>query len=171
MRLFFALWPDASTARQLAQLAGCLTIGARGRLVNPRNYHATLAFVGEVSALKLAVLQQIGRSLRAAPFTLICDSTEYWPRPKVVVALAREAPLGLLDLWARLHDAIALPRTELHTHVTLARKVAQAPVLQAMSPLVWQVASFSLVRSETGGVESAYTVLDTWPLLYTRENH
>jgi hypothetical protein len=25
--------------------------------------------------------------------------------------------------------------------------------------------SFSLVRSDTGGAESAYTVLDTWPLL------
>lgn len=171
LRLFFALWPDDSVVRQLAEVAGRLRVGARGRLVNPRNYHATLAFVGDVPELKLAVLQQIGRSLRAAPFTLVCDSTEYWRQSKVVVAVAREGPAGMLDLWARLNDAIALPRTELRAHVTLARKVAQAPVLQAMSPLVWQVTSFSLVRSETGRVESAYTVLDTWPLLYEIENH
>ena len=171
MRLFFALWPDDDVTRWLTQMARQIKLEGRSRRVDPKNYHVTLAFVGEVPASRLAVLQQIGRSLRAAPFTLVCDSTEYWRQSKVVVAVAREGPAGMLDLWARLNDAIALPRTELRAHVTLARKVAQAPVLQAMSPLVWQVTSFSLVRSETGRVESAYTVLDTWPLLYEIENH
>jgi hypothetical protein len=49
--------------------------------------------------------------------------------------------------------------------VTLARKVMQAPVPQAMSAFVWRATSFSLVLSETGGIASAYTVVDTWPLL------
>jgi hypothetical protein len=39
-----------------------------------------------------------------------------------------------------------------------------------MSPVVWRAASFSLVRSDTGGTESAYTVLDTWSLLDEIEN-
>ena len=54
--------------------------------------------------------------------------------------------------------------------VTLARKVTQAPVLQAMSPVSWRAMNFSLIRSDTGGVESAYTVLDTWSLLDEMEN-
>jgi hypothetical protein len=39
-----------------------------------------------------------------------------------------------------------------------------------MSPIVWQATNYSLIRSDTGGVESAYTVLDTWPLLDETEN-
>ena len=50
-------------------------------------------------------------------------------------------------------------------HVTLARKVVQASVLQAMSPLLWCAHSFSLVRSEMSGAHSVYTVVDTWQLL------
>jgi 2'-5' RNA ligase len=58
----------------------------------------------------------------------------------------------------------------LRAHVTLARKVTQAPVLQAMSPLYWNTRSFSLICSETGGTCSAYTVVDTWPLLDESQN-
>ncbi len=170
MRLFFALWPDAEVTRQLAQTARQLKLEGRSRRVDPKNYHVTLAFVGEVPAPRLAVLQQIGRSLRAPRFTFTCDSIEFWRESQVVVAAARAAPPGLLDLWAQLNDAIGLPRERLRAHVTLARKVTQAPVPQAMSPVVWQATNFSLIRSDTGGAESAYTVLDTWSLLDETEH-
>ena len=170
MRLFFALWPDDEVTRQLTQVARQLTLEGRSRWVNPKNYHLTLAFVGEVPATKLAVLQQIGRSLRAAQFAVTCDSIEFWRESKVVVAAARAAPPGLLDLARQLNDAIGLPPERLRAHVTLARKVTQAPVQTAMLPLVWRPTTFSLIRSDTGGVESAYTVLDTWSLLDEMEN-
>ena len=170
MRLFFALWPDADVTRQLTQVARQLKLEGGCRWINPKNYHVTLAFVGEVPATKLAVLQQIGRSLRAPRFAFTCDSIEFWRESKVVVAAAHVAPLGLLDLARRLNDAIGLPAERLRAHVTLARKVTQAPVLQAMSRVVWRTTDFSLIRSDTGGVESAYTVLDTWSLLDETEN-
>ena len=170
MRLFFALWPDADVVRRLTHVAGQLKIGGRSRGVAPKNYHVTLAFVGEVPATKLAVLQQIGRSLRAPRFTLRCDSIEFWRESQVVVAAARAAPAGLVDLWTKLNNAIGSPPERLRAHVTLARKVTQAPVPQAMSPVVWRAACFSLVRSDNGGTESSYTVLDTWSLLDEIEN-
>jgi 2'-5' RNA ligase len=165
LRLFFALWPDVDVTRQLNQMAGQLNFETRSRRIDPKNYHVTLAFVGEVPAAKLAVLQQIGQSLRAHQFTFSCDSIEFWRELQVVVAAASAAPPGLLDLCRKLNDAIGLPRERLRAHVTLARKVTQAPVPQAMSPVVWRATNFSLIRSDTGGVESAYTVLDTWSLL------
>ncbi|HEY2464200.1 MAG TPA: RNA 2',3'-cyclic phosphodiesterase [Steroidobacteraceae bacterium] len=169
MRLFFALWPDDEIRRQLAPTSRRLSLESQSR-VDPKNYHVTLAFVGEVPAAKLAVLQQLGGSLRVPRFTVTCDSLEFWRESKVVVATAGAAPAALLDLWEKLHDAVGLPRERLRAHVTLARKVAQAPVLQAMSPVLWHATNFSLIRSDTGGVESAYTVLDTWPLLYEMGN-
>jgi 2'-5' RNA ligase len=170
MRLFFALWPDPAVARQLAHLARQLNLEGRGRLVDPKNYHVTLAFVGEVPATKLAVLHQIGGSAHATQFTFTCDSIEFWREPQVVVAAVRAAPPGLLDLWTKLNEAIGMPRERLRAHVTLARKITQAPVPQAMSPVVWRATHFSLIRSDTGGFESAYTVLDTWSLLDKPEN-
>jgi 2'-5' RNA ligase len=170
LRLFFALWPDADVSRQLTQVARQLKLEGRNRWVDPKNYHLTLAFVGEVPATKLAVLQQIGRSLRAPQFAFTCDSIEFWRESRVVVAAANTAPPALFDLSTQLNNAVGLPPERLRAHVTLARKVTQPPVLQAMLPVVWRATNFSLIRSDTGGVESAYTVLDTWSLLDEMEN-
>jgi RNA 2',3'-cyclic 3'-phosphodiesterase len=156
--------------RQLTQMARQMNLEGRSRPVDPKNYHVTLAFVGEVPDARLAVLQQIGRSLRVARFAFKCDSIEFWQGSQVAVAAVGTAPPGLRDLWAKLNSALGLPREPLRAHVTLARKVTQATVPQAMSPVEWQATNFSLIRSDTGGVESAYTVLDTWPLLDETEN-
>jgi 2'-5' RNA ligase len=131
-----------------------------------------LAFVGEVAAEQLAVLQQIGRSQRFAGCTLKFDAVEYWREPRVVVATAQQIPAQLHGLWAQLQQALVQsralrfePAPPLRAHVTLARKVAQATVLQAMSPFEWASRDFSLVCSDTSGAHSVYTVVDTWPLL------
>jgi 2'-5' RNA ligase len=169
LRLFFALWPDVEATRLLTQVARQLNLEGRSRWVDPKNYHVTLAFVGEVPATQLAVLQQIGRSLCVPGFAISCDAIEFWRQSQIVVATAAAAP-GLLDLCTKLNDAIGLPREQLRAHVTLARKVTQAPVPQAMSPIVWRATDFNLIRSDTGGTESAYTVVDTWSLLDEIEN-
>jgi 2'-5' RNA ligase len=168
VRLFFALWPEDDTVRQIESTASLLRLEAGARFVAAHNYHLTLAFIGEVAELNLAVLQQIGKTARGSGFTAVCDLLEHWPQPRAVVAAVRNAPAALLDLSARLHEAVELPQIPLRAHVTLARKVAQAPVLPAMSPILWRATEFSLVQSQTGSASSIYTVLDSWPLLYER---
>jgi 2'-5' RNA ligase len=166
MRLFFALWPDADTKNQLAGVAAKLRLAAPARLVPADNYHSTLAFLGEVPSSRLPGLLAIGAMQRASRLTITFDATEHWAKSRVVVAAAQKMPHQLLTLWDQLHKDLALKaQPNPRAHVTLARKVAQAPVLQAMSPVAWSTNSFGLYRSETGGVQSAYTVVDTWPLL------
>ena len=166
MRLFFALWPEGEVARELESAANQLTLEDAARRVPARNFHLTLAFIGEVAEQKFAVLQQIGHTIRASRFTAVCECLEYWPQPRAVVAVVRNAPAALLALSARLQEAAKLPQAPLRAHVTLARKVTQAPVLPAMSPICWRATQFSLIRSQTGSCASAYTVVGTWPLLY-----
>ncbi len=174
MRLFFALWPGARERAAIADAAAAFTDGLHGRRIPPENYHLTLAFVGEVTAAQFAVLQQIGRDQRLTGCTLTLDAFEYWREARVVVAHARKTPPELLELSVQLRGALAQspaafrlePARPLRGHVTLARKVAQAPVLPAMSPVEWTAREFSLVRSDTSGVRPVYTVVDTWPLLY-----
>jgi 2'-5' RNA ligase len=177
VRLFFALWPDVRTRELISSAASALQLSTPARRVPPENYHLTLAFVGEVDAIQLAALLEIGRSQRTAACTLKVDQFDFWPEPKVVVAVASETPPALSGLSIELHRELLLrdvtrnpsrpfaPPAPLRAHVTLARKVAQAPVLQAMSPIRWSARSFSLVRSDTSGAQSVYTVVDTWPLL------
>ncbi len=166
MRLFFALWPDVKTKQQLAGAAAKLAPANPSPLVSADNYHVTLAFVGEVPSSRLPGLLEIGAMQQAPRCTIILDATEYWPNSRIVVAAAQNTPPGLLELWEQLHEVLALEsRVRMRAHVTLERKVAQAPVLPAMSPIVWRTSRFGLFRSELSGVESAYTVIDTWPLL------
>jgi RNA 2',3'-cyclic 3'-phosphodiesterase len=174
LRLFFALWPDAATRERLAGAAAALRLTKEARLVPQQNYHLTLAFVGEVASSQVALVQRIGGGQRAVGCTITIDAYEYWPEPQVVVAVAREPPTPLAELWMRLRQDLVLNQAvlklnhaqpSLRAHVTLARKLAQAPVLQAMSPFDWSARSFSLVRSDTSGAHAVYTVVDTWPLL------
>jgi RNA 2',3'-cyclic 3'-phosphodiesterase len=174
VRLFFALWPDRRVRTCIARAAVGLPAELDAFRIPQENYHLTLAFVGEVPAPQLKVLQQVGGSQPLRGFTLNFDAYEYWRPPRVVVAAARQIPPELLELWTQLHRALtqsqAVPHFErappmLRAHVTLARKVAQAPVLQAMSPFKWTLREFSLVRSDTSGAHAVYTVVDTWPLL------
>ena len=94
-----------------------------------------------------------------------------WPNSGAVVLTARENPRDLAAQTDSLRAAVAThvgakrEKRGWRAHVTLARKVAQAPVLPAMSSVLWVSHSFSLMRSETGENESAYTVVDSWSLL------
>ena len=170
MRLFFAVLPPPEVRNGIAAAALRLPLDADSALVRPDNYHMTLAFVGEVPAAQLATVREIGDSQHACSFTVRFDAYEYWPEAAVLLAAAREIPSTLTRLWERIHAGLAnhqLARKPelLRPHVTIARKVSQAPVLQAMSAFGWKAQTFNLMQSTRDGVEPTYTVLNTWPLL------
>ncbi len=132
----------------------------------------TLAFVGEAPESQAAALRRIGGSQRMRRFAVQFDVFEYWEKSLVVVAAAREFPPELKHWWLQLHADLAQHHlaldpspTRLRPHVAIARKVMQAPVLQAMSAVVWKMQSFSLLHPNTGAPQPIYTVVDTWLLL------
>ena len=164
MRMFFALWPDADLRARIAEAAAALLLPGDARRVPRENYHVTLSFVGEIAPSQHPVLQRMGRDLKGSACVFKLDGYEYWPRAQVVALVAQEIPAALTQLHAQLRLVLG-PMCLLRAHITLARKVTQAPVLPAMSPIYWNARSFVLVRSDTSGEHSAYTVVDTWPLL------
>jgi 2'-5' RNA ligase len=142
LRLFYALRPDEAMRARIAATAAALPATATQRPVSPDNYHLTLAFVGAVPAARLDELRELGRAVRATRCTLVFDAYEYWPKPEVVVAAARVIPGELERAWSELHLRLARARFELapkrlRPHISLARKVTQAPVLPAMSAFSW----------------------------------
>ena len=168
MRLFFAAFPDDGTRRLIASAAS-LMLGDGARLVPCENYHMTLAFVGEVSDARAASLRTLG-PLEVPAFTVCFDTCEHWQRSEVIVFAASECPSALRDLQCKLRGEldrqdIAPDARAFCPHVTIARKVTQAPERQAMSKFLWPVTAFELVRSVRSSAGSSYTVLDRWPLL------
>ena len=170
MRLFFAAFPAPEIRRRIESAAAALRLPGDARRVPTENYHITIAFAGEVSGEQAIALRAIGAAVRHPPFELCLDAYDYWQTSGVVVATARECPPTLLALHRALRDGfvgLALPAdpTAFRAHVTLARKITQAPVLKAMSPFAWTVRDFQLVRSARSAEGSVYTVVDSWPLL------
>ena len=169
MRAFFAALPDPDTRARIAAAAAALHPELP---VSPEDYHLTLAFVGEVAETLLAPLRQIGAAQRGRTFNLRIDAYEHWPRPRVLVVAASAVPAALQSLSHAL-DAdlaaqslpVALAPQELRPHVTIARKVSQAPVLPALNAFTWTPRAFHLMQSSVSGATPRYTVVDTWALL------
>ncbi|HLW23317.1 MAG TPA: RNA 2',3'-cyclic phosphodiesterase [Steroidobacteraceae bacterium] len=191
-RLFFAALPDEGTrARLLALIAEPLrrkgresrrdevrresgrAVGREGGSLVPvpiENYHLTLAFVGAATPAQLEAVRAIGASLRGRPCEVRLEALEWWRRAGVLALAARLCPPELAQIHARLRDALgragfARDLETFRPHVTVARKVTQAPVLPRVLELTWPVREVALLDSDTSGKTSRYTVLDTWPLL------
>ncbi len=169
VRLFFAAFPDDEARCRIASAAAALALGDGARRVPCENYHMTLAFAGEVPNAQAAALRSIG-PLETPAFTVRFDTCEHWRKSDVVVLAASQCPPALRELQRKLRgqldrQGIASDSKPFHPHVTIARKVAQAPVEQAMSGFLWTVMGFQLVRSMKSDEGSAYTVLHHWSLL------
>jgi len=168
--LFFAALPGAEVCRQLESASHALRLAPETRRVPAENYHLTVAFAGEVSQAQARALRAVRAAERPAAFAISFTSYELWHRSEALVAAVSDCPPQLLDLHRRLCAeleglGLASDLLAFRAHVTLARKVTQAPVLKAMSPICWQVRALHLLQSSGTTAGSVYTVVDTWPLL------
>jgi 2'-5' RNA ligase len=174
MRLFFAVCPDHETRRSIVTAGRALELSEGSRCVPAENYHMTLAFADDVPNAQAAELRSL-RPIEVPAFTVLFDSYEHWPKSEVVVIAARQCPAALQELHQMLRAELARQGAEpdsqpFRPHVTIARKVVQPPVFQAMSQVTWTVSDFQLARSVRSASGSVYTVLDRWPLLDKASN-
>jgi RNA 2',3'-cyclic 3'-phosphodiesterase len=123
-----------------------------------------------VSSTQAAALRSAGAALRSEAFEVAFDVYEYWPKSAVVAVAESGLPTTLAGLHRQLRAefarlGVAADTQPFRPHVTIARKVMQAPVLKAMSRISWKVDAFQLVYSSRSPEGSVYTVVDQWPLL------
>ena len=169
MRVFFALWPDAATAAALHARGRTLRAECGGRLMRRETVHMTLAFLGDVPASRLAVLEEVAGALHAERFVLELDRVGGWHGHRVLWAGCETVPAALqalaAELGARLRAAgFELEARAFNPHVTLVRNALRSP-RQTEAPLLrWPVASFVLVASERYADGAHYRVLERWSL-------
>ena len=84
-RIFFALWPDDATRKQIVASFQQLSIdGKQGRVVSFDNLHITLHFIGNVNQQKLDCLHRAAQAVKADSFNLELDHYGYFNKPKVL---------------------------------------------------------------------------------------
>lgn len=134
MRLFVAAYPAAGSARAMLDLLRQLDLPEH-RAVSPEQVHMTLQFIGDTDSRQLdGVMQSVERAAAGiAPFDLtprelVCLPARGDPR---LVALATDAPPGLLEMQRRLAARLARnprDRQRFLPHFTLCRFRADAEV-------------------------------------------
>lgn len=105
-RLFFALWPDDRQRDRLRDVINSVAKTVEGRPVERRNWHITLAFLGDCEDQQVPELLRRAQEIEVEPFRLSFDRLEFWPRPKVAVLAASTVPSGLQQLVATLDSQL-----------------------------------------------------------------
>src|SRR5205814_4054913 len=103
VRLFFAQWPPAKTARALAQWTHQVARETGGTPTPSDNIHLTLAFLGEADPAKAF---NAGQRVQAARHALPIDHAHYWKHNKIVWVGPQTMPAALAALVSQLHAAL-----------------------------------------------------------------
>ena len=195
-RLFFALWPDEEQRDALHSAIRKSVRACGGRPVPVPSLHVTLAFLGGVPEGRVPELDRIARSVADAfpaagqPLLVSFDRLAYWARPQILCALGtreleaaqavgepHEADAaGAPALSATLKNETAAagfsPDLKLfRAHVTVARKVAQAPSELALQPVLWRFDAFALIESRTDPAGPIYSVIESYSLVKAEKVH
>jgi len=168
LRLFFALWPDATTRDALNRAGKRLHQHWGGRRMCAESLHITLAFLGSTPAEQLDVLTACVDAVQTDAFELVLDQAGYWRHNRIGWLGASRTPPQHLDLVDALNTALqgvgfaadARPHVP---HVTLLRNSTggEAP---ACAPVHWPISEFVLVASRREADGMQYDVIRRWPL-------
>ena len=166
-RLFFALWPDASTRARLADWTRSIHRESGGRAMRPENVHLTLAFLGSTPADAWPALTAAAGRVAPRAFSLRVDEPGYWRHNQIAWAGVREVPPELTALVSDLRAAlvaahVAFDPKPFVAHITLLRKARPGFRMPRLEPIEWPVRDFVLVRSATGPDGSRYEVAQRW---------
>ena len=168
VRVFFALWPDATIRRQFAQWADLLQSRCGGRLTPTHNLHLTLVFIGSVPAARVGQLASLAEPVDFSGFTLEFAQPVFWKRNRVVCAVPNATPDPLASLVARIESALqqadfGFDRRSYLPHVTLVRDAGFAPLEFSCPAVRWQVGEFALLRSRPDQGHVRYEPVGMWP--------
>lgn len=152
-RLFFALWPSrrvrAEIADRRAEIRDC-----SGRPVPDHNLHLTLLFLGNQPDDRLDEIIQAADEIRSNCFHLALDRFGWFAEARVawLGGSATDAAQGLVSQLSERMRGLGLTFAERPwvPHVTLFRRVSEAPDFPEIKPVEWVANGFSLIESIPG---------------------
>ncbi len=166
-RVFFALWPDETVARQLHAIAR-RHAAPDARIMRRETLHLTLAFIGDIDAARLPAIEAVGDAVLWPRFDMTLSDFGLWRHNHILWAAPGQPPDALAavadDLAKGLHEiGIALEKRAFHPHLTLARRCAQLRPHDASASIQWRVREGVLVESQRDAQGARYAVRRRWP--------
>jgi 2'-5' RNA ligase len=142
----------------------------RGNSIPTRNYHFTLAFLGNVPEARLAELTDCARlAAPTATIAITLDEIAYWRRSQLLCATSTSEASEATALAEKLKRALVAggftPDLDkpFRPHVTLARKARTSARKTPLRPLTFSFSDFALVASQLGPQGSTYTIISKYP--------
>jgi 2'-5' RNA ligase len=130
-----------------------------GKAVERRNWHITLAYIGNFPEERIHELHEAKQSIRVEPFRLRFDRLEFWPRPKIAALATPIVPLEMQRLVETVQGAVFAAGIEpeqrtYRPHVTVAKNARPFETLRLAQSAVVEWDRIELVESisEPGGV-------------------
>jgi len=169
--LYFALQPPPDVAAEALARLGAARIS--GRPVAPGRLHVSLKKLGDFKrppAPMIPKAMEAVAAIRARPFVVEFNRLGTWTRadpPRPVVLWGDEGVIGVEDLYATLHKALAradmAPRRppEFAPHMTLVYDHAEVRET-FVEPVRWTVDEFVLIHAVHG--EGRHEVVGRVPL-------
>ncbi len=165
LRLFYALWPDATLAQTLSDWTAQARLHSHGRPMRPETLHMTLAFLGSVEKEIADELIDATPYHRLQPGTVTLDRYGVFNRPGILWAGPERTPDSLqashdgLWLWLSAFGFVP-PAQPFRPHVTLLRNIERNdPPADALPPITWHYDRMVLVASEATDGGSRYRVV------------
>lgn len=154
-RLFFALWPDNRQRDRLRDVITAVAKTVEGNAVDRRDWHVTLAYIGEFPESRIADLQQRASQIRVEPFRLSFDRLEFWARPRVASLTAATVPDELERLVAALNivlldEGVAVEDRAYRPHITVVKHARSFTTERLAQRASTEWSSFELVESVSG---------------------
>lgn len=163
-RIFFALWPDNRQRDRLRDVINSVARTVEGRVIDRRNWHITLAWVGDFPEDQVPGLLARADEIEVEPFQLGFDRLEFWARPKVACLIAPTVPVELQSLITDLHGLLqdfgVMPDDRTYRpHITVAKNTRTFATERLAQRAITEWSSFSLVESVSGPGGATYRPL------------
>jgi 2'-5' RNA ligase len=163
-RLFFALWPNHRQRDHLRDVVNSVAKTVEGRMVDRREWHITLTFIGVFPANRVEYLLERAAEIKVEPFRLRFDRLEFWPRSKVAALCAANVPPELQMLVDDLNTLIRAlgvrPEDRVYRpHITVARNARQFTTERLTNRETTEWSEFELVESVSGRGSTRYVPL------------
>jgi 2'-5' RNA ligase len=163
-RLFFAVWPEAPAARELARVGESIAGLVGGKPVPAEKIHMTLAFLGSLDEASTGSAVAAAAEVTAAPISMTLDLVGSFRRARVAWAAPSVPPRELAALQEALAGRLrsrgfALEDRAFTPHATLVRKIGDAVPRAPIAPVRWRSRALTLVESTGDG---RYEVLESW---------
>jgi RNA 2',3'-cyclic 3'-phosphodiesterase len=154
----------------LADATRSAVAACHGNAIPARNYHFTLAFLGDVPESRTAQLNDSAlRIAPSAPLTVTLDEIAYWRRSQLLCATSTVEAAEATALAEALGRALVADgftpdlERKFRPHITLARKARSRVPSTRILPLTWTFHEFVLVASQLMPQGSVYSIISRYP--------